>query len=102
MAVVTLHIGDNRWSVGCRDGEERQLERLGAMIADRWPGALRAAGSGGTTQALLLAALMLADDLLTSEARPLKDEGEEDALVALATRLETLATQLEQEGAENP
>ncbi|WP_298674573.1 cell division protein ZapA [uncultured Sphingomonas sp.] len=94
MATVTLEIGDNRWPVACKDGEEARLEQLGAMIADRWADAQRASGNAGTAQALLLAALMLADDLADAKAAA-RAPGETAALDAIAERLESLATSLE-------
>lgn len=97
MATVTLEIGENRWPVACRDGEEARLQQLGSMIADRWGDAQRASGNTGTLQALLLAALMLADDLADARASA-RAPGETDALVAMAERLEELATSLEKSG----
>lgn len=94
MATIMLEIGENRWPVACRDGEEERLTMLGAMIADRWQDAQRASGNTGTQQALLLAALMLADDLADAKATA-RAPGETDALAAIAGRLEELATSLE-------
>ncbi|MFW2853565.1 cell division protein ZapA [Sphingomonas sp. TX0543] len=94
MATITLEIGENRWPVACRDGEEARLEQLGSMIADRWADAQRASGNTGTVQTLLLAALMLADDLADAKASA-RAPGETDALTAMAERLEELATRLE-------
>ncbi|MCW6535583.1 MULTISPECIES: cell division protein ZapA [Sphingomonas] len=101
MATVTLEIGDHRWPVACRDGEEARLELLGSMIAERWPDAARAAGNSGTLQALLLAALMLADDLADAQSGGARTPEEADALAAVAEKLEALATRLEKRPA-NP
>ncbi len=99
MATVMLEIGDHRWPVACRDGEEARLELLGSMIAERWPDAARAAGNAGTLQALLLAALMLADDLADAQSGGTRTPEEATALVAIAEKLEALATRLEKKPA---
>jgi cell division protein ZapA len=95
MARVTLDLGGTKWTVNTRDGGEPEVRRLGAMLAERWPQALRAAGDGGVPQALLLTALMLADEL--AEAREAAGDGA--AIRAdfdkIAVYLESLAEALE-------
>ncbi|MEG8046958.1 cell division protein ZapA [Sphingomonas aerolata] len=39
-----LDIGGRPHAVACRDGEESRVRLLGAMLAERWPVADRAAG----------------------------------------------------------
>ncbi|MBA3837381.1 MAG: cell division protein ZapA [Sphingomonas sp.] len=97
MAEVSLMIGGRAHRIACADGQEAQLERLGAMVAERWDTAQRAAGGAGAERTMLLIALMLADAL--SDAR--RDSGPQGAangLDVLATRLEAVATALEQNG----
>ncbi|ONF95131.1 cell division protein ZapA [Sphingomonas jeddahensis] len=91
MARVTLDIGGTHWTVNTRDGGEAEVRRLAAMVADRWPQAIRAAGDGGTPQALLLVALMLADELTEAMAA----QPDTSLLDQVAERLETLAEALE-------
>ena len=93
MADVTLTIGDRRHIVACRDGEEDRLRDIAAKLDARWAAANRAAGGVGGERAMLLVALMLADDLDEAEARP--PEGADALLESLAERLETLADSLE-------
>ncbi|MEG8054110.1 hypothetical protein QP185_14240 [Sphingomonas aerolata] len=45
MAQVMLDIGGRPHAVACRDGEESRVRLLGAMLAERWPVADRAAGA---------------------------------------------------------
>lgn len=95
MAEVTLMIGGRAHRIACADGQEAQLERLGAMVTERWDTAQRSAGGAGPERTMLLIALMLADAL--SDAQ--RVSGGNDAapvLDAVATRLEALATALEQ------
>lgn len=101
MAEVTLTIGDRNHIVACRDGEEPRLHTLGAMLDERWPVARRAAGNAGTERAMLLLALILADDLDESVNNPAAAPPRDDAgLAQLAERLERLADTLEH-GASN-
>lgn len=97
MADVTLTIGGRSHMIGCRDGEEPRVKLLGRMIEERWAAAARAAGStAGGERAMLFVALMLADDLDESAARPPAGAAvSESALARIADRLEALADALE-------
>ncbi|SEJ13904.1 Cell division protein ZapA, inhibits GTPase activity of FtsZ [Sphingomonas sp. OV641] len=98
MARVTLDVGGTPWVVNTREGGEDEVRRLGAMLSERWPQAIRAAGDGGVPQALLLTALMLADELSEAQqaasAPPVADM-DSVALSWVADRLESLAEALE-------
>ena len=97
MAEVTLQIGGRGHVVACRDGEETRVRMLGGMLDERWQTAARASGGLGGERAMLFVALMLADDLDETLARPSEDGSVSDAALAkVAERLETLAEALEQ------
>jgi cell division protein ZapA len=66
MSTVTLTIGPKSYPVACADGEEAHIERLGAMIAEKYA-LLGASRAPLEAQNLLFAALFLADEL--AEAR---------------------------------
>lgn len=94
MAEVVLRIGDRTHRVACRDGEEAQLERLGARLDRYYATASTAAGNAGGERVMLLIALMLADELAEGERRPASDA--DNALLArIADRLESVAKSLE-------
>ena len=106
MAQVMLDIGGRPHAVACRDGEESRVRLLGAMLAERWPVADRAAGGLSAERAMLFVALMLADDLdeaahrppegsLTAEPSGGRCAVSEIALTRIADRLEGLAQALE-------
>lgn len=100
MASVTLDIGGNRWPVNCRDGEEDQLRKIGAMVDARWDQAQVAAGDAGAARVLLLIALMLADELADAQASavpPTANVG----LEQVAEYLEELAEALERGAASD-
>lgn len=95
MAEVTLSIGGRPHRIACRDGEESRLRMLGQMVDERYASATRVSG-GNPERAMLLAALMLADDLDEVERRPPPGAAvSEDALSRIADRLEALAGALE-------
>ena len=59
MAEVTLDIGGRLYDVHCRDGEERQLQRLAAIIDDKTKVARRASAGLTEVRQLLFAAILL-------------------------------------------
>lgn len=106
MGQVTLEIAGRPYSLGCRDGEEAHLERLGRIVDARAQDAARAAGAMTENRQLLLAALLLADALTENSASgppapsaPVIDEGAIIAIERLAERIENLAETLEKQNA---
>lgn len=102
MAVVKLDIGDRQFNIACREGGEARLQQAGALIADRWADAERAAGNGGAFRVMLFAALMLADTLIDREAAVAaapEASLPDAALEQIADRLDALASALEAESA---
>lgn len=93
MAEVRLRIGDRDHRIACADGQEAQLERLGAIVAERWAPARQASGGLSDERTLLFVALMLADAL--SDAAPPAPADNHAALEQLAIRLEAIADALE-------
>ena len=63
MAQVTLRINGYAYTLGCKDGEERHLESMGAEVSRRIDGVRLAAGPSGEARMLVMAALLMADDL---------------------------------------
>lgn len=105
MAEVTIEVGGRRYDVACRDGEEAQLRRLAQLLDKKANQARAAVGGVNEARQLLLAGLLLADEL--QDARngtrmPLPPDTEAalaDAVEALASRVETLAGHLESRAA---
>lgn len=101
MAEITIQIAGRAYDVACRDGEEEQLRRLARLVDAKAEQARAAVGGGGETRQLLLAALLLADelnDIRGGKVAPLPpDTGSAlaDAVEQLAARVETLAEHLE-------
>ena len=101
MAEVTIEVGGRRYEIACRNGEEDQLRRLAVLVDEKAQRARAALGGVNEARQLLLAALLLADelqDLRSSPAAALPvDTGSAlaEAVEQLAARVETLADHLE-------
>lgn len=103
MAEVTLAIGGREYSVACRDGGEDHLRSLAKRVDAKVDEARGAVGTASEVRQLLFAALLLADDIAESANAPATngaapashDPGTIQALLALATRVESMADALE-------
>ncbi len=97
MAQVTLEVGGRRYDLACRDGEEAHLTRLATMVDRKAAEAARAVGGTNEARQLLLAALLLADQLddAAAGARDPDEPAFAATIDALAERIERLAVQLE-------
>jgi cell division protein ZapA len=101
MADVQLTIGGRTYSVACRDGGEDHLRKLGAQVDKKAADASRAVGNATEARTLLLAALLLADELgeVRAGTAPAPETGLSpavaEALAKLAERVESLADSLE-------
>lgn len=63
MAQVTLRINGYAYTLGCKDGEEKHLEAMGAEVSRRIEGVRASAGPSGESRMLVMAALLMADDI---------------------------------------
>lgn len=105
MADVTIEVGGRRYDVTCRDGEEDQLRSLAKLVDEKAAQARAAVGGVTEVRQLLLAALLLADEL--ADLRAAKANGKSNghasapdpalagALERLAARVESVADHLE-------
>lgn len=69
MAQVTLRINGYAYTVGCRDGEEQHLQAMAAQVERRIDRIKASAGQSGEARMLVMAALLMADDLFELEQR---------------------------------
>lgn len=102
MPSVELEVGGRKYSLACRDGEEEHLRTVAAMVDRKIREATSALGSLGEARQLLLASLLLADELkeqrsaaAAPDAPPPVTTGVADVLEDLASRVEMLADRLE-------
>jgi cell division protein ZapA len=105
MAQITITINGRTYPVACNDGEEHRTEELGRYVDAKVRSFVRELGQIGETRLLVLAALVLADELADCQAgagRPMQinDLGPDEARAAagienLAQRIEAIAARLE-------
>lgn len=106
MAQVTIRINGYAYSVGCEDGQETHLELMASEIEQRITSIRAIGGQSGEARLLMLAALLLADELHDSrkaEAEaataapapaPKPDTEKRAKLRRLAARAEEIAADL--------
>ncbi len=103
MAQVTLRINGYAYTLGCQDGEEKHLEAMGAEVSNRIDGVRAVAGPSGEARMLVMAALLMADDIFElrtklreAEAAAAKDDPRLGRkLSRMAKRAEEIAEGLE-------
>ena len=102
MAQVNVQIGGRAYSVSCNDGDEARVAKLGAYIDRKAEDLTGSIGSMSEPRLLLMASLMIADELFDlrdgaapKAATPTPDAGLGD----LARRIEALAETVERETA---
>lgn len=117
MADVELSIGGRAYKLACRDGEEAELRAAASLLDSRVTALMQAHGAIAEPRLLLMAALIVAGELLERKAsdarvtlRPVGPRepaspqeaavhdfaAERKALEALAARAERLAERLEE------
>jgi cell division protein ZapA len=69
MAQVTLRINGYAYTVGCEDGEEQHLEAMADELNSRIDGVRAVAGPSGEARMLVMAALMMADELFETRQK---------------------------------
>lgn len=104
MAQVTVRINGFSYTVGCEDGQEDHLQAMASQVEDRINSVKSIAGQSGESRLLVLAALLMADELHDTgvemaSLRSAKPRGGDPRLAQklnqLASRAEEIATQLE-------
>lgn len=98
MSKVALTINGRSYQVGCDDGQEERLIRLAEMVDARVRDLVASLGQIGDSRLLVMAALLLADELdELRQAPPVSADQEALAtgMEALAARIEDLAGRLE-------
>lgn len=106
--MIDLSIAGRVYQVACREGEEDNLRHAARLVDGKSREALAGLGTLSEARQFLFASLLLADQLIDKKpeaAAPPPAAAPDPALVlraeSLAERLESLATVLEQDGA-NP
>jgi cell division protein ZapA len=104
MAQVTLRINGYAYTIGCRDGEEQHLVAMGREVEKRIDMIKSSAGQSGEARMLVMASLLMADELHEQQQRlaaiPGNGRGNSDPrlgrrLSRMAKRAEEIAAELE-------
>jgi cell division protein ZapA len=69
MAQVTVRINGYAYTIGCQDGEEHHLISMSEEVDKRIDSIRAAAGQSGESRMLVMAALLLSDDLFETRKR---------------------------------
>lgn len=105
MAQVDVSVNGQSYRIACEDGQEDRLVDLAAMVDEKVLGLVNQIGQVGSNRLLVMAALVIADELvdLKNEAgssQELEDNtNQQDTVIALqeiTKRIENIADQVEQ------
>ena len=105
MAQVDVSVNGQSYRIACEDGQEDRLVDLAAMVDEKVMGLVNQIGQVGSNRLLVMAALVIADELvdLKNEAgssQELADNSnQQDTVLALqeiTKRIENIADQVEQ------
>ena len=105
MAQVDVSVNGQSYRIACEDGQEDRLVDLAAMVDEKVLGLVNQIGQVGSNRLLVMAALVIADELvdLKNEAgssQELKDNSnQKDTVLVLqeiTKRIENIADQVEQ------
>jgi cell division protein ZapA len=100
MAQITLSIGGYSYTLSCKDGEEAHLYALGDLVDRKTKEAAATVGGASEVRQLMLAALLLADELQDAKtgiapAPAVANETDVIAIETMARTIERLAEKLE-------
>ena len=105
MAQVDVSVNGQSYRIACEDGQEDRLVDLAAMVDEKVLGLVNQIGQVGSNRLLVMAALIIADELvdLKNEAgssQELEDNSnQQDTVLVLqeiTKRIENIADQVEQ------
>jgi cell division protein ZapA len=93
MAEVSLTVNGRSFAVTCEDGQEGRIRRLGQYIDTKVAEFVRSVGQVGEARLLLLAALVIADELADAEeALRVAQNGSQEADAKAASAAEAMAS----------
>ena len=104
MAQVDVSVNGQSYRIACEDGQEDRLVDLAAMVDEKVLGLVSQIGQVGSNRLLVMAALIIADELvdLKNEVGSLQEQkdntNQQDTVLALqeiTKRIENIADQVE-------
>jgi len=104
MGQVNISVNGRAYDIACDNGQEEHLERLATVVDERVAGLVTSVGQAGDARLLVMASLLIADELAEAygDLAKLKDENKTsggadraaEKLNALAARIEGIADRL--------
>ena len=100
MGQVTVTVNGRAYQIACEDGKERHVEQLAAYVEAHVSELAKDVGQVGEARLLMMASLLIADDLKAAHNGAGRHAGDEEAAAALvlercAERLQAIAAHLE-------
>ncbi len=97
MAQTTVRINGRSYSIACDDGQEPHLARLAEFIDKRIGQLAAAVGRADDSRLLVMASLMVADELLDARAelQAARDGADESPALAIAAAEDAVARRIE-------
>lgn len=99
MPQVVVTINTRSYAVACGDGEEEHLLRLASVVDERVTALARDVGQVGDARLMLMACLLMADDLEQAEARTERAEASAYGVDEKLAEAEARAGQIEAKSA---
>ena len=105
MAQVDVSVNGQSYRIACEDGQEDRLVDLAAMVDEKVIGLVNQIGQVGSNRLLVMAALIIADELVDlkneagSSQELVDNSNQQDTVLALqeiTKRIENIADQVEQ------
>ncbi len=100
MAQVVVTINGRSYRIACEDGQEEHLKHLSGYVSEKVKDLVSAVGQIGDTRLLVMASLLIADELSDTrselvETRQELDRIQSEAEDVLAGRLDALANRID-------
>lgn len=100
MAQVVVTINGRSYRIACEDGQEEHLKHLSGYVSEKVKELVSAVGQIGDTRLLVMASLLIADELSDArsdvvETRQELDRIQSEAEDVLAGRLDNLASRID-------
>lgn len=104
MGQVSIEVNGRSYGIACDDGEEDHIAELGRVLGERVKQLSDAVGQVGDARLLVMAGLLLTDELMQSQlveyptlgkVDQASNEAAAERIEALAGRIESLAQQAE-------
>ena len=105
MAQVDVSVNGQSYRIACEDGQEDRLVDLAAMVDEKVIGLVNQIGQVGSNRLLVMAALIIADELVdlkneVGSSRELEDNIKQEDMVLtlqeITKRIENIADKVEQ------